>query len=79
MSIIKLGSLALIASLIYWWSLLWHSFKLTKHTLLFLNTVGTIAMTFFTWHVTYGILLIPILIIYTMSTSAILKLPLKTK
>ncbi len=47
---------------------MWHSFKLTRKTLVILNTVGTALMTVLTWPITYGMLLIPILIIYAVST-----------
>ncbi|MEQ6219481.1 restriction endonuclease subunit S [Levilactobacillus brevis] len=68
MSLAELGSFALLISLVYWWFLMWHSFKLTRKTLVILNTVGTALMTILTWPITYGMLLIPILIIYAVST-----------
>ncbi|WP_442269207.1 hypothetical protein [Vagococcus salmoninarum] len=58
---------------------MWHSFKLTRKTLVILNTVGTALMTILTWPITYGMLLIPILIIYAVSTFIIFKLPLASK
>lgn len=79
MSLTELGSFVLLISLVYWWLLMWHSFKLTRKTLVILNTVGTALMTILTWPITYGMLLIPILIIYAVSTFIIFKLPLTAK
>ncbi|GCD87213.1 hypothetical protein KB1253_23710 [Lactiplantibacillus plantarum] len=79
MSLTELGSFALLISLVYWWLLMWHSFKLTRKTLVILNTVGTALMTVLTWPITYGMLLILILIIYAVSTFIIFKLPLAAK
>ncbi|OAX75726.1 hypothetical protein A0U96_13775 [Lactiplantibacillus plantarum] len=79
MSLAELGSFALLVSLVYWWFLMWHSFKLTRKTLVILNTVGTTLMTILTWSITYGMLLLPILIIYAVSTFIIFKLPLTIK
>ncbi|MCT3028245.1 hypothetical protein [Pediococcus parvulus] len=79
MSLAELGSFALLISLVYWWFLMWHSFKLTRKTLVILNTVGTALMTILTWPITYGMLLIPILIIYAVLTFIIFKLPLAAK
>lgn len=59
--------------------LMWHSFKLTRKTLVILNIVGTALMTILTWAITYGMLLIPILIIYAISTFIIFKLQLAAK
>jgi hypothetical protein len=70
---------ALLSSLVYWWFLMWNSFNLTRKTLVLLNTVGTLLMTVLTWSITYGMLLIPILIIYAVSTFIIFKLPLAAK
>ncbi|KAL3950388.1 hypothetical protein [Lentilactobacillus hilgardii] len=70
------SGLALLISLVYWWFLMWHSFNLTRKTLVLLNTVGTLLMTVLTWSITYGMLLIPIFIVYAISTFILFKLPL---
>uniref|UniRef100_UPI00403F4BC3 hypothetical protein n=1 Tax=Lentilactobacillus hilgardii TaxID=1588 RepID=UPI00403F4BC3 len=79
MSLTELGSFVLLISLVYWWLLMWHSFKLTRKTLVILNTVGTALMTILTWSITYEMLLLPILIIYAVSTFIIFRLPLTVK
>ncbi|KRM40667.1 hypothetical protein [Lentilactobacillus parafarraginis] len=79
MTLTDWSGFALLSSLVYWWFLMWHSFKLTRKTLVILNTVGTALMTILTWPITYGMLLIPILIIYAVSTFIIFKLPLAAK
>ncbi|PAK87126.1 hypothetical protein B8W88_14060, partial [Lactococcus lactis] len=70
---------ALLSSLVYWWFLMWNSFNLTRKTLVLLNTVGTLLMTVLTWSITYGMLLIPILIVYAISIVILFKLPLPAK
>jgi hypothetical protein len=70
---------ALLSSLVYWWFLMWNSFNLTRKTLVLLNTVGTLLMTVLTWSITYGMLLIPILIVYAISIIILFKLPLPAK
>ncbi len=79
MALAELGSFALLISLVYWWFLMWYPFKLTRKALVILNTVGTALMTILTWSITYGMLLLPILIIYAISTFIIFKLPLTVK
>lgn len=79
MTLIDWSGFALLSSLVYWWFLMWNSFNLTRKTLVLLNTVGTLLMTVLTWSITYGMLLIPILIVYAISIVILFKLPLPAK
>lgn len=79
MTLTDWSGFALLSSLVYWWFLMWHSFNLTRKTLVLLNTVGTLLMTVLTWSITYGMLLIPILIVYAISIVILFKLPLPAK
>ncbi|EEI69748.1 hypothetical protein LDJ81_12220 [Lentilactobacillus parabuchneri] len=79
MTLTDWSGFALLSSLVYWWFLMWNSFNLTRKTLVLLNTVGTLLMTVLTWSITYGMLLIPILIVYAISIVILFKLPLPAK
>lgn len=79
MTLTDWSGFALLISLVYWWFLMWNSFNLTRKTLVLLNTVGTLLMTVLTWSITYGMLLIPILIVYAISIVILFKLPLPAK
>lgn len=79
MTLTDWSGFALLSSLVYWWFLMWNSFNLTRKTLVLLNTVGTLLMTVLTWSITYGMLLIPILIVYAISIIILFKLPLPAK
>ncbi|PAK58659.1 hypothetical protein B9K02_10270 [Lentilactobacillus kefiri] len=79
MTLTDWSGFALPSSLVYWWFLMWNSFNLTRKTLVLLNTVGTLLMTVLTWSITYGMLLIPILIVYAISIVILFKLPLPAK
>lgn len=79
MTLTDWSGFALLSSLVYWWFLMWNSFNLTRKTLVLLNTVGTLLMTVLTWSITYGMLLIPILIVYVISIVILFKLPLPAK
>ncbi|WP_367376135.1 hypothetical protein [Lentilactobacillus kefiri] len=79
MTLTDWSGFALLSSLVYWWFLMWNSFNFTRKTLVLLNTVGTLLMTVLTWSITYGMLLIPILIVYAISIVILFKLPLPAK
>lgn len=79
MTLTDWSGFALLSSLVYWWFLMWNSFNLTRKTLVLLNTVVTLLMTVLTWSITYGMLLIPILIVYAISIVILFKLPLPAK
>lgn len=79
MTLTDWSGFALLSSLVYWWFLMWNSFNLTRKTLVLLNTVGTLLMTVLTWSITYGMLLILILIVYAISIVILFKLPLPAK